>query len=389
MQTPIYYNLLATVGLSPAVVTEAIWLLANDETQPRLPKSVTIITTGAGYVAWKSRVEQTGMWTRFCEEVLAGDVLDPDIHLLMKDGRIPVERLNSGEDDLVVADMCYDLVHQLTRKFSLPLVGSIAGGFKTMSAHLMTAFCAYARPKDELIHVLGHPDLGRDFLYPSSPEEAALLLCITPPFPRLNGYLKRGFLGELPENERDLGALMDALSRYDFAPPARAAILMGKARWLVSPVEFWDASDTYLDTGQLAPQNLCTLLVLFQAMAENNGHAAADTLTGALAQERFQFIAGLLGKEHSYTPWSETRNVSVAVSRLNQQLRQLPMAETYLGIASQKDEETGRLVYHWPGNKQPNIQIYCPAHVLRKATKAGWQHRFPHLPIQLSEAAED
>ncbi len=40
-------HLLALAGLSPQVVTETLWCLAQAE-PPRLPRRITVLTTGAG-----------------------------------------------------------------------------------------------------------------------------------------------------------------------------------------------------------------------------------------------------------------------------------------------------------------------------------------------------
>src|SRR5690554_4447561 len=206
------YVLLIATGQSPQVLTETVWSLARQQQPALFPSSVEVVTTAAGEAYLRARrlgdlqydpisgtliEDATNRWAPFCQEVLGmTEVVPLNIHVPKSHG-LPLEDVQTLGDDAAFADLCYGLVERLTREDMPPVVGSIAGGRKTMSAHLMTAFSVFARPADRLAHVLVSPDplpgpLRNTFYYPT--EETAGLVRIRRvdiEFPRLRGVLRQ------------------------------------------------------------------------------------------------------------------------------------------------------------------------------------------------------
>ena len=186
---------LVLLGASPGVLTELLWWLVR--VQDRRLRGVEIWTTGHPDPAVEAALrEKVGRpWWRTGREALAqelpgtgggwaalrrslGDDADrlPDLSLrlhapadldgapalartrlvLFGDAEDPLTDIRTAADCRTVAAQLHDRVRQL--RWALPegveLVGSLAGGRKTMSAALQSAFALQARPRDRLVHVL-------------------------------------------------------------------------------------------------------------------------------------------------------------------------------------------------------------------------------------------
>ncbi|SHK45891.1 CRISPR-associated ring nuclease Csm6 [Rhodothermus profundi] len=178
------YNLLIALGVSPAVLTETIWTLAIEHPQPAIPDEIHVVTTLTGERILRHRLFETpdeegfSVWQRFCREVLQLEPESPEaptwfIHVPLRGNGLKLDDIRTWDDDRRYAELCYQVVARLCADPEAPrVVASIAGGRKTMSAHLLTAFSLYARPQDESIHVLVHPEQSvledLTFFYPRS-----------------------------------------------------------------------------------------------------------------------------------------------------------------------------------------------------------------------------
>jgi CRISPR-associated protein (TIGR02584 family) len=147
-----------------------LWSLV--EKRGEYPKRVIVLTTAHGEHSLRaklleddcrgSRIRNQGhRWGPFCQRVLGYDPLDPD-----KDIEVPtdtdgtkIEDIEDEDDEQLFASWCYDLVRSLTRKTEGPLYGLIAGGRKTMTPDITTAFSLYGLRDHKLFHVISSKDL--------------------------------------------------------------------------------------------------------------------------------------------------------------------------------------------------------------------------------------
>lgn len=164
--------LLCVTGLSPQIVTETLYALAVTRAMPFIPTEIRLLTTvdgarlaraallhpdGGHFHALLNDQPQIGR-PRFDEDCIH---IISHHHEKLTDIRTPAE--NAAAADTITA-----LVAQLTEDADAALHVSIAGGRKTMGFYLGYAFSLFARPQDNLSHVLvsspfeGHPD----FFYP-------------------------------------------------------------------------------------------------------------------------------------------------------------------------------------------------------------------------------
>lgn len=382
MESPEPYTLVSTLGLAPAVITELIWTYAKDPKRPRVPERVILITTQQGFLEWQNKAIDNGMWESFCRDILGGVYVKPEFRIKSDDDDQPIIDVNNQKDDLIVANVIYKAVYDVTRPGSGPLVGSLAGGRKTMSAHMMAAFTIFARRSDELVHVLASPELERDndFYYP--PPDATLddypIYRVNMPFAPLHAYLVRDFFGTMPSNDRDLNAMMDAIRDYEFSPPARAVIYIATGTWQSSTVELCDEGGQELDTFQLSRQNLCTLLVLAYHLDRNHPKGVSNLeMMHNNVQDQHRAVNQLFGR--TSTPWETNEDLTKAIHRLKGQLRRNESALQNLTIEGTRKKEETR--YTWANDQGLPIELRGTEEVLSRAKKAGWDRLFPEWVI--------
>lgn len=167
--------LFATVGRSAAVITETVWALAH-ESPSLIPHRVEVVTTQEGADTVRSQLlgERPGgresVWMELRKELqflgkeVQGRLLfgPGSIHVVNStsqdraDDGTPVALADivSPEDNLATGDFILERLLSFTERGDTMVIGSLAGGRKTMSALLYGAFWLVGRPWDRLTHVL-------------------------------------------------------------------------------------------------------------------------------------------------------------------------------------------------------------------------------------------
>lgn len=176
--------LLAVTGLYPQVVTETLYALAvqpSQPSQPFIPTEVHLLTTAEG-----ARLARTallhpdgGQFHALLANYpqLGRPVFDEaHIHLIHDASGQPLTDIRTPQENAHAADTITALMADLTLDPQAALHVSIAGGRKTMGFYLGYAFSLFARPQDELSHVLvsspfeSHPEF---FFPPATPRRLA------------------------------------------------------------------------------------------------------------------------------------------------------------------------------------------------------------------------
>ncbi len=241
-------HLLSVAGLSPAVVTETMWLL---RAQGCKFAGVTIVTTGAGArMAQAALLGPKGAIRRLC----GSDTPFVELHVLSRNGAA-MEDIRDMDDHQAMAAGIDSIVRRLVRTGRPALHASIAGGRKSMSAALSLAMSLHARSEDTMSHVLVTPALEADpeFMFPPQdcdPVHAGIWLANIP-FVRVRNLLSREGRG-LRYNQ----LVGHAQAQIDRAYPLTLDLAKRRLH----------AADEYLSL----PPVLCALLALL-AVAGNGG----------------------------------------------------------------------------------------------------------------------
>ncbi|MCG5541863.1 MULTISPECIES: CRISPR-associated ring nuclease Csm6 [unclassified Halorhodospira] len=177
------HTLLCVTGLTPQVVTETLYALAQ-EGADALPDRIEVITTTEG----RRRLALTllaehgghGYLDRLCTDygiersALAFDA--SAIHVVHGADGEPLADIVTEADNAAAADWIHERIRTLTQQ-SARLHVSLAGGRKTMGFYAGYSLSLYGRGQDRLSHVLVNPPFEShpDFFYPP-PEPVTLQL---------------------------------------------------------------------------------------------------------------------------------------------------------------------------------------------------------------------
>ena len=156
--------LVAGMGTSPAVLTNAVWALAHQR-MPVVPDEVVVLITKDGKALLKKELLEGGVWADMLK-CLEREKIDIEGKLVFGETSIRVipdargnelDDLRTGEDNLRAADFMLAQLRQYTEDSGTELHVSIAGGRKTMSALLFSCMTLLGREQDKVYHVLLPP----------------------------------------------------------------------------------------------------------------------------------------------------------------------------------------------------------------------------------------
>jgi CRISPR-associated protein (TIGR02584 family) len=155
--------LIATMGSSPAVLTETVWALAHLK-EPVVPDEIVVLS--ARNSVDKMRREllngNNPVWEKLLLR-LRKDKIDIDgklifgpmsIHVIPDARKNEMWDLRSSEDNLLAADFMMQEIRKYSESPDTEIIASIAGGRKTMSALLLSCMTLLGREEDKVVHVL-------------------------------------------------------------------------------------------------------------------------------------------------------------------------------------------------------------------------------------------
>lgn len=163
-------SLVATIGISPAVLTEAYYTLHQEKRL--LPKKIIIITTQTGREKIRKELldSATGQMSPLFRDLKVSLDSYPEISVKVPecDG-VEITDIRNKSEDEAFASLLISELRNLTHDDANPVYGLLSGGRKTMSAHLHSVFQLMGRPQDRLIHVLVPPEYEvAKFYYPQN-----------------------------------------------------------------------------------------------------------------------------------------------------------------------------------------------------------------------------
>ncbi len=177
-------TLIAVTGLSPAIITETLWALAQEK-ERILPNRIVFITTLVGQRVLASRLFTARadwggrtVWQALREAVGAGGeelIAEPARIISRPDAAtgqdLPLEDIQTAEENELTASFILEEVRKVVENPENKLICSIGGGRKTMGTLLYAAVSLLGRETDRVTHVLVNaPYEGLpDFFFPSQP----------------------------------------------------------------------------------------------------------------------------------------------------------------------------------------------------------------------------
>ena len=174
--------LFALVGLSPAVLTETIWALAERD-RNMIPDRIFVITTSEGREKLITTLFEEDRWARFKQDI--AQHFEVKIGKKLRFGPIPealstipnqamsevLSDIRTQTENLAAAEHILENLRRFTEINDNQIIASIAGGRKTMGALLHSIMTMMGREQDWITHVLVPNPWDRlpGFLYPGCP----------------------------------------------------------------------------------------------------------------------------------------------------------------------------------------------------------------------------
>jgi CRISPR-associated protein (TIGR02584 family) len=185
-------NVIALVGLTPAVVTETLYAILREG--GRIGAIYLVATKASEAAINYLSAPNTGQIAALWAIHGRGEALPAIRVCLISCDNIPIPDIQTSDHHNLMADTINDLVSELTSASNPVLHASIAGGRKTMGAILMLAMCLHGRADDRISHCLVAPELEADrnfyFPMPADAQADAGVNLVDLSFPRLR-YLLR------------------------------------------------------------------------------------------------------------------------------------------------------------------------------------------------------
>ncbi len=164
-------TLLAVCGLSPQVITEALYALHQEG---RRVDAIRIITTRDGKDSINEQLLSAadGRYYQYLRDygIDRGqiDFHAGHVHVVTDEDGREIDDIVDEDDNERFLKKCLELAFALTSDSEGSVFFLVAGGRKTMSSCLTAAAQMYGRPQDRIYHVLVSPEFegNRDFFYP-------------------------------------------------------------------------------------------------------------------------------------------------------------------------------------------------------------------------------
>lgn len=169
--------LIAILGITPAVLTEAVWALVKQRNI--VPDEIVAFTTNKGKKRLSKDIIASGVWSRLVKALrdeghnVKGKLKFDDegsVYLFKDANRKPIEDLRSREDNLEAANMMMKEIRVFAEDGDWVIHALLSGGRKTMTALFFSCMCLQARSCDRIYHVLASENyekkLNPPFFFP-------------------------------------------------------------------------------------------------------------------------------------------------------------------------------------------------------------------------------
>lgn len=228
--------LIATIGTSPAVLSETVWALASLP-KPVIPDEVVVITTVKGgenvkaaffgkSKEWDSLKQSLHKKGHKINGKLSFGPVNESIRIPANSSRTnELADIATSEDNSLLADYYLSELRKYTERPDVQLYVSIAGGRKTMSALMLSCMSLLGRECDHVLHVLVNSPfdsvLSPQFLFPKEKVKHtthlgktikstdAKIELIDIPFVKMRGWYQDKFKESYPSYSKLVSAIQE------------------------------------------------------------------------------------------------------------------------------------------------------------------------------------
>ncbi len=200
----IKHILFSVAGMSPAIITETLFGLRS---QGVVGGEIHLLTTSFGKKKMQVLLGDAGQVAAFNRMYNSSWVIREDwIETLVDNRQQPLQDLRSSVDNETAANAIVERVRFWTGQDDVVLHASVAGGRKTMGIYLTQAMSWFARPDDDLSHVLVVEEFesNKDFYFPLVNESShvGVVDFAQVPFVRMRNLLPEVLMKEQSFSQR-------------------------------------------------------------------------------------------------------------------------------------------------------------------------------------------
>ena len=155
--------LIATMGSSPAVLTETVWALAHLK-KPIVPDEIVVLSAKNSVDKMKCDLLEGSnpVWSSLLSALRKDKICidgklvfgSMSIHVIPDASKNEMWDLRSAEENLLAADFMMQEIRKYSESPDVEIIASIAGGRKTMSALLLSCMSLLGCDEDKVVHVL-------------------------------------------------------------------------------------------------------------------------------------------------------------------------------------------------------------------------------------------
>jgi CRISPR-associated protein (TIGR02584 family) len=337
---------IAVLGVSPSVLTETLWALAQ-ESPPILPDRIVVLTTRTGRTALEASLfsGQESGWMRMCSELkrrglpiehkLRFGLASDHVRIFPSaNGACDLDDIATSADNAAAADFILRHLRAETDNSGTRVLASIAGGRKTMGALLMACMSLVGREQDRVLHVLVNPPfdtpLTPAFLFPAEKmtyrtkdgktvRARPRVDLIDVPFVKMRGWYE---------------------SAFKSAPPSYAALVRGVQKGMPAAKNHPDLcfdchTGTLTVNGDhavdLSPMEFAAVLLIQQGVHKLEALAAAvSTLCPASASDVPDWVVRL--RESSRAKSKDVMDISKVLSSARAKLCSHPLLQEFAEV---------------------------------------------------------
>lgn len=191
--------LIVSSGLTPQVLTETLYALITDPSEPFIPTEIHLITTHRGAETAKQTLlnKKNGWYYQFVKQFNLPQMRFSPRHIhIIKTPEYELSDIRTPFDNEITADYITEFIRKFCQQENTALHVSIAGGRKTMGFYLGYALSLFGRQQDRLSHVLVAEEYESqaDFYFPTTASEQksnhskSIITLANIPFLRINDH---------------------------------------------------------------------------------------------------------------------------------------------------------------------------------------------------------
>jgi len=164
--------LIIVAGSTPQIITETIQALAQ-QIPPIYIDELFIVTTSTGRDLIEQKLIREGILAQLCKEweIKPVKLTKSSFHVITDHAGKPLNDIRTAEENELAGDQLADFLRKHASDPGTRLHCSLAGGRKTMSFYMGTAFQLFARQWDRLYHVIVSSDFEKNSSFFYKPKE--------------------------------------------------------------------------------------------------------------------------------------------------------------------------------------------------------------------------